>query len=654
MNCLFSEGKIGSMVLKHRIIMTAIHTGYPLEQETAFLARRVKGGAAAVTAVMGVSKTGTPSNMSLLEKPFLEDLRTMAKAVHREGGKLIIQLFHAGRNCSPGMLSDPKAAVMAPSPIPSPIYKNLPKEMTKEDIEQVVTDFGNAVMLCREAGVDAVEISCSAGYLLSEFFSPLTNQRVDKYGGSPENRLRFPLEVVKAVRQAAGKTYPVILRVSAADMLGGYGIQETISLLKKTEKYLDAVNVTGGWHESEVPQISMHVPEGGFAFLAKEIKGSVKIPVIACNRINNEEIAEATLAQGYSDFVGCARAFLTDPDYVRKMKLGIPYRRCIACNKGCIERVLKMEEATCIFNPEAGKDTAPAYKNESGRRTLVIGGGPAGMEAALQCAKRGDFVQLCTDEERVGGLLHAASQAPYKATIAKNIKTMRLDLERSHVEVKCNTFVDAEYIEQYNPDFVVVATGSRPVVLPIPGVKLNHVYTAQQVLLADDSFAASLRKGEVFILGGGSVGLETALYLAKKLKQTEASLGFLSDFAEHSIAEQLQCSADITVVEMGPKMGAELGGLRRIMLKELAKYGVELITNTKVEEIIKDKVVLNTNGIVKVREADFVILAAGYTPSGQPLIKWLAEKGVFPYKVIGDADKVGTIGKALKDANDII
>lgn len=650
MSQLFMKGRIGRMVLNNRIIMTALHTGFSMEKETAFLERRAKGGAAAVTAVMGVSREGSYYNMNVLEPGNQGHLAEMSRAIHNQSGKLLIQLFHAGRNGSLGTMADPDLCPVAPSPIPSPIYKEIPRELSAAEIEEIVKDFGRAAELCKNAGADGVEISCSAGYLLSQFFSPFTNKRSDEYGGNLENRMRFPVSVVKEVRRAVGGDYPVILRVSAGDMLGGYGIRDTVTLIQKTEEYLDAVNVTGGWHESAVPQISMHLPEGGFAYLAGEVRRNVGIPVIACNRINNEETAAEIIEQGHADFVGCARAFLADCDFADRLKRGMPYRRCIGCNKGCIEKILKMQEVSCIFNPETGKETEPAIFREPGRKTMVVGGGPAGIEAALQCAKCGDSVLLCTEDDMIGGLLHAAAKAPYKETIARNIKAMRAELEQRHVRVKCGVYVDPACVEKEKPEFIIVATGSKAIVPPIPGAERSHVLTAQQVLEAGDTQAAAYRKGKILIVGGGSVGLETALYLTKKSKLAESARRFLADFADADARKTLQCDSDITVVEMTGKMGSDLGGLRRIMLQQLERYGIELITEAKLEEIREKDVVLRINDSVIFREAHTVILAAGYRSQGQPLISWLEENGTCPYRVIGDAAKVGNIGKALKEA----
>lgn len=354
MNKLFEHCKIGGLELPNRVIMTALSTGMEFETLKGFLRERAKGGAAYITTVMGISILGTPSNMMLLEKNNMDKVKELADEIHRNGGKIFIQLFHCGRNIKKELMMAKDENPVAPSPIASPIFKEMPRQLEVAEIEALIHEFGQAATICKEAGIDGVEISCSAGYLLSEFFSTLTNKRMDTYGGSFENRCRFPIEVMEEIRHVVGKNYPVILRVSAEDMVGGYGIKETIALVQKGQRWIDGVNVTGGWHESRVPQISMQLEEGGFAYLAKQIKELVDIPVIACNRINNGEVAKKLIEEGYCDFVGCARAFLVEPDFGNKVREGKYYRRCMACNQGCIGKVLKGEQLTCILNPKVG------------------------------------------------------------------------------------------------------------------------------------------------------------------------------------------------------------------------------------------------------------------------------------------------------------
>lgn len=662
---LFTPCNIGELELKNRMIVTAMHTGFSIDQEAAFLKKRAKGGAAAVTATMGVSKSGAQFNMCVLDEEILPGLTDMANAIHDAGGKLFIQLFHAGRNGNTGYLADPEANPVAPSPIPSPIYRETPKQLTEDEINHIIDDFGKAAMICQRGGVDAVEISCSAGYLLSEFLSELSNVRQDEYGATPENRRRFPLEVIKRVRESVGDAYPVMLRVSGSDMLGGYGIEQTVEFVKEAEKYIDAVNVTGGWHESKIPQISMHVPEGGFAFLAKEVTKAVEIPVIACNRINNRNVAEDILHSGYSDFVGCARAFLIDSEFGNKIKEGKRHRKCIGCN-GCIERVLKGENVICIFNPSVGYEdkieqaiqTKSEKSGEPGQpgkleKVLVVGGGAAGMQAALEYAKTGCKVRLCSNEASMGGLMKYAASIPYKEAINNNIMAMEEELADAGVETVLETFVDGNYINEYNPDITIVAVGSKPIILPIPGIEQEHVYTAQEVLDGDKDLIRRLTAENVLIIGGGAVGLETALFLAKSNRIETQSKEFLSMYTDSKTFNGLQYASNITVAEMTSKMGSDLKSTRWITMSELKRYNVQLLTNTKVEKILENKVTVNKENEIFDISADFVVLATGYQPEGKELINWL-EENKCKFKVIGDANKVGNIRSALTDAYSVI
>ena len=344
------------MRLKNRIIMTPLHMCFTMEQEIAFLKERAKGGAASVTAVIAVSDMGASQGMCWMNEEVKKSLSVFAEAVRPYDCRSIVQLFHCGRNCLPGKLCREGAAPYAPSAVPSPLYRNMPKAMTIEEIREVTGQFADAAAACKEAGIDGVEISCSVGYLLTEFLSPHTNLRTDRYGGSRENRMRFPLEVCAAVREAVGKDYPVLMRLSGDSMLeGGYGLEDMKVFASRAEKYVDAFSVTGGWHESKVPQISRDVKPGSFAYLAQGIREAVHVPTVACNRIQTEETAKQVLDEGGCEFVGCARAFIADPQFANKIQAGLPYQECAACNT-CLKKILFNKPAVCAVNPMVGKE----------------------------------------------------------------------------------------------------------------------------------------------------------------------------------------------------------------------------------------------------------------------------------------------------------
>ncbi|MEG2199060.1 MAG: FAD-dependent oxidoreductase, partial [Anaerovorax sp.] len=514
---------------------------------------------------------------------------------------------------------------VAPSAIPSPIYREMPRELTLAEIEEVTEEFARGAALCKEADIDGVEISCSAGYLLSEFFSPLTNKRTDAYGGSFEKRCKFPLEVMEKVRLAVGKNYPVVLRVSAEDMLGGYDVADTIQLVQNGEKWLDAVNVTGGWHESPVPQISMQLAEGGFAYLAKKVKDAVNIPVIGCNRINNGEIAQGLIEGGYCDFVGCARAFVVDPNFANKVREGKSYRRCIACNQGCIERVLKGKPLTCIFNPKVGLEYEAEIKEltkaSKPKKVLIIGGGPAGMEAAIHLKNKGHMVRICTKEQELGGALYYAAKAPYKQTINENVRAMAQELTALNVEICLGVEVDAQYISKYHPGKVILAVGSKPVVPTIPGLKTERVIFNKDILDGSPVYLEKIRKSPIIILGGGPVGLEMASFLATE-------------------------TTDITVLELGKQVGKALGGDRKIILKQLAEKQVRILTEAETLKVKKNALLVKTpEGEVELPYSTLVV-AMGYMPQGEELFQWLISNS-FDVKVIGDSRQVGGIGEAI-------
>ncbi len=312
------------------------------------------------------------------DNTFEAGVRCLAERLHQHDCRLFIHLFHIGRNHADDILGRP---LLAPSAVPSPIYRHMPKEMTAEDIKRVKEDFADAAARCRAWGADGVAVNCSAGYLLSLFLSGETNQRTDEYGGSQENRFRFPLEVLARVREAVGRDFPVLVKISGSSMrTRGYGLKDMEAFSSKLSGLADAIGVTGGWHEAPVPQITYQVPRGFYSCLSSCIKEHSGLPVICYNRINDRETAERILEEEKADLVACGRPFLADAGFAAKIRDGHPYHPCVGCNRGCMDRVIRNQEVRCIQNPELGSEyqklsSLPAKEG----RVLVIGGGVAGQ-----------------------------------------------------------------------------------------------------------------------------------------------------------------------------------------------------------------------------------------------------------------------------------
>lgn len=655
MKLLFKQGYIGNLRLKNRIIMTAMHLGLNMEKETAFLAERAKGGAALVTAVMGVHNSAAVSDMNIISSKNKDKLSKMAEQVHQAGSKLSVQLFHVGRNASYGTLHDATAWPVAPSPLPSPIYKTVPKELKENEIQEICNWFSEAAKLCKEAGVDTVEISCSAGYLLSEFLSKLTNLRTDRYGGNLQNRFCFPLKVIKNVREAVGTEYPIILRISGLDMLGGYSLKDMQAFVVQAEQFIDAISVTGGWHEAAIPQITMQVPEGNFAFLAGAVKQVVKVPVIACNRINNGEIAEQILEEGFSDFVGCARSFLADSHFAEKIQKKIPYKKCIGCNKGCIEPVLKGHAATCVFNPEIGHETElikmkSKFQGTFSEKVLIVGGGPAGLSAAKYLAGNGGNVRLCTKERWFGGMIYYASKPPDKKTFMENINAMVYEAKKEGAELLTGTEVDSKYIEIYKPDKVILAVGGERLKPPIPGIENKNVFTSEEIFDLNQKSLKKLLQKNICIVGGGSGGIELAFYILNASTILKESRQFLDLYNIENIKDNFDYAGNITVIEVNKKIAADLGSTRWILMKQLSRFPLNIRTESMVEKIEDKCVIINKNNIREKISAEIVILATGYKPAAQDLAEWL-ETNSYNYCKIGDCTgKKGSIMNAIKEA----
>ncbi|MFZ1909184.1 MAG: NADPH-dependent 2,4-dienoyl-CoA reductase, partial [Burkholderiales bacterium] len=423
------------------------------------------------------------------------------------GGRICLQLLHAGRYGK-------HPAIVAPSALKSPINPIVPRELTAAEIERTLDAFGASAALAREAGYDGVEVMGSEGYLITQFLAPRTNQRADDWGGSLANRMRFALEAVRRTRAAVGADFIVIYRISALELVeGGLPGEEIVQLAKGVEASGASLLNTGiGWHEARIPTISQAVPRGGFAWATRRLKDAVKIPVIASNRINAPEVAEAILARGDADMVSLARALLADAEFANKAKAGdrAGINICIACNQACLDHIFDGRFASCLVNPRAGRETKLTFDQTGNRKKIaVIGGGPAGLSCAAIAAERGHDVTLYERDAELGGQFNLAKKIPGKQEFAESVAYFAERLRRAGVTVRLNHSPKEEDLKDY--DEIVLATGVDPRRPDIPGLEHPSVVGYADVLAGRAAVGRN-----VAIVGMGGIGFDVALYLLER------------------------------------------------------------------------------------------------------------------------------------------
>ncbi|TAK33957.1 MAG: FAD-dependent oxidoreductase [Chloroflexota bacterium] len=629
---LFEPIQIGTLELRNRTIMAAMDTG--LENEgfvtdslRAFYLERARGGVGLIiTGSMNPPRWGRACHASeaIYFDDAMEGWAALIREVHAEGARMAAQFSHAGRHARSGITG---VQPIAPSPIPSPHnVTEVPRELSTEEVRLLIADFVDGARRAREVGFDAVELHGAAGFLVTQFLSPLTNQRADEFGGSLENRLRFPLEIVRGIKEQVGASFPVIYRMSADDLMpGGLSLEANKVIAQHlVAAGVDCINVTAGWHEAPVPQVVTSVPRGGFAYLASGIKQAVSVPVSACNRINDPEVAERILRSGQSDLITMGRAWLAEPEWIRKAQEGRlgDIRHCVACCD-CLDRAFQNLEVRCSINPFCGREEElRLHPTKRPRRILVIGGGPAGMQAATIAAQRGHDVTLCERSPQLGGELVPGTVAPHKEELAGFRQYLIGQLEKSGARVQVETEVTPAMVAELHPEAVVVANGAQPIVPRIPGADRPNVVTADQVLRGKP-----LEGKRVVIIGAGWVGCETAELMAMRGKQ-------------------------VTLVEMLPRIGADISPSNRwVLLDQLRVLGVATLTKSKALEITDAGVLIEREGQQQTIEADATVLSVGYRPDTH-----LAEqlKGQLDeLYVIGDAAGVRRINAALREATEL-
>lgn len=651
MKNLFTPITVGKLKLKNRIVMPAMHLNYTPEGEVtdrliAFYEERATGGVALIIVGGCIidEYSGGRSMIDISDDRFIPGLKRLTDTVHKSGAMIAAQLYHAGRYAHSFLIG---RQAIAPSALTSRFTKEEPREMTKDDIKYVIENFAKAAKRTKAAGFDAVEILGCAGYLISQFLSPVTNKRDDEYGGNLENRMRFGIEVADAVRNAVGNAFTVLIRLAGNDFMPGSNTnKETRAFASQLEKHgIDAFNITGGWHETRVPQLPMEVPRAGFAYLAQGVKQATSKPVIASNRIHNPVIADRLISQGSTDLVGFARELIADPYLPDKANQGrldeiIP---CIGCNQGCFDKILALKPVECMVNPRASHEfeIPKPTKAITQKKVMIIGGGPGGLSGATAAALSGHIVTLYEKSDGLGGQLNLAGALDERREFTTLIDSLSTQAKKAGVNIYTNAEVNSAIVKKERPDVVIIATGGAPIKPDIPGAYGNNVVQAWDVL------SGKADVGErVVVIGGGAVGIEAATYIAKIGTINPETLQFLFLSKAEDIDTLWELSTKgikkVTIIEMLPRLAADIGmSTRWVGLQMLRRYGVKAKTSTKVKEITSEGVIVEPdftgrqNGMTELISCDTVVLAVG-TQSNNTLeaeLRNITAKTI----VIGDA-----------------
>ena len=590
---LASPLRVGTLTLKNRLMMTAMHTlypedGHPSPRFTEFYLRRAEGGAGLITvgACRFDSKGANPSCMSLAADEDIKPWRAFTAAMRERECPVAVQLYHAGRYMARKNVPDGGPAI-APSAVYTSFTKETPDAMTEEDIQRVIQAWAAAAVRAREAGFDAVEISASAGYLITQFLSPLTNRREDAYGGSAENRGRFLREVLRAVRGAVGADYPLLLRWSAHTLVPGAGTAEDLLAFAAIaeQEGADMLSVTGGWHESRTPQLTQEMPMGALLYLAQRTKEAVSIPVAMANRMHDPWLAEQAVALGQCDAIALGRPLIADADLPRYILAGRPekIRPCVSCNQGCLAGTFFEKPIRCLSNGLAGREyaiketPAPAAK-----KLLVVGGGPAGMECALRAAARGHRVTLWEEADRLGGQMNLYAGLPHRERFGELLARYRRELAERDVAVRLGRRTTAEDALSGGFDAVVLANGRRykPVTLPATEDAVP-VYTAEQVLRGE-----VMPPRRVAVIGGSFVGMETARRLAEMALPAAETVAYWLRYkvepAETVARMQTASAREVLLFEKGKPGAGYEAGCAWPVYQDLGAFGVQMHPKTEV------------------------------------------------------------------------
>ncbi|MDT3272706.1 NADPH-dependent 2,4-dienoyl-CoA reductase [Shewanella sp. SP2S2-4] len=640
---------LGFTQLKNRVLMGSMHTG--LEEEkggfeklAAFYKERALGGVGLiVTGGISPNLRGrlTPHACQLSFPWQVGKHRVVTQAVHEAGGKICMQILHAGRYGY-------HPFSQAPSKIKSPITPFTPSAMSSRQVRSTIKDYASSAALAKKAGYDGVEVMGSEGYLINQFVSARTNTRTDEWGGAFEKRAQFPIEIVNAIRAKVGKDFIIIFRLSMLDLVdNGSTWDEVVQLAQWLEQAGVSILNTGiGWHEARVPTIATSVPRGAFAWVTEKLKQSVSVPLIATNRINTPEIGEQIIASGQADMVSMARPFLADPEFVNKAAANTPelINTCIGCNQACLDHTFSLKRATCLVNPRACYETEINFlPTANKKRIAVMGAGPAGMAFSVYAAMRGHDVVLFEAKSEVGGQFNLARKIPGKEEFNETIRYFINQIKLHKVELRLNTRLDASVLATEKFDEVVIASGVVPRDLVLPGFDDPRVVDYQKVLSGEVTVGNT-----VALIGAGGIGFDMAHYLCERqsstldpdkwlqqwgIDKTYQHAGGLtephSDNTDHRKVYLLQRKTS----KMGKGLGKTTGWIHRLVLKQ---HDVKMKTGVSYDKFDDAGLHIRVGEQAEVLPVDNVILCAGQE-SNRTLVDEMKATGM-PVHLIGGVD----------------
>jgi 2,4-dienoyl-CoA reductase (NADPH2) len=648
---IFTPLDLGFTQLKNRVLMGSMHTGLEEEKDgfrkmAAYYAARAAGGEALiVTGGIAPNRAGwvAPFSIRLTRNRQVKKHGIVTEAVHEAGGKICMQILHAGRYGY-------HPFCVAPSAIKAPINRFRPRTLSKRGIRSTIADYVRCSLLAKQAGYDGVEIMGSEGYLINQFIVKKTNVRTDEWGGSFTNRIRFPVEIVRGIRQAVGADFIIIYRLSMLDLVkDGSNWEEVVQLARAVERAGASIINTGiGWHEARVPTIAAMVPRAGFTWVTRKLMGEVDIPLVATNRINMPEVAEQVLAKGCADMVSMARPFLADPEWVRKARenRSDDINTCIGCNQACLDLIFSRKSATCLVNPKACRELEfSSIGLTNPKKVAVVGAGPAGLSCAVTAAERGHKVDLFERNSEIGGQFRLAMQIPGKSEFGETLRYFSGRLSKLGVAVHLNTVPETEDLAKY--DERVVSTGVEPRKINIPGISSKKVFAYNEVL------QGAAEPGErVAIIGAGGIGFDMAAYLLHRPSGGDGLKQFMDEWgvdmacrSPGGLKEAGEAGPNRKIYLLqrktskpGVGLGKTTGWIHRSVLK---KHGVTFFSGVEYVRVKEKGLVIIHEGQERLLTVDTIVICAGQV-SENKLAKELSDRKL-AFHLIGGALKAGEL-----------